>query len=226
MTRQVATPLLLRQAAILSPRVPPHMWNTQFRLTFNALPTDHRRAGSNMPVAPRSTSPPIISPYPCFFCHTGADSIRHLFGGQCPVVCRALLIISTATGFTIPSNMASALLLFPPTTSFLPGLIVVVFNWTVWHLRRFFFSALPRPPAFELGAKRLADFCLDNIPTPRSPSLSTSRDTLALALLPTLMHTSPTAPPIPTPARRVRGGPAKACRWMPGTAVSLCSSTS
>ena len=55
----------------------PVIWNTQLRLTFNALPFDRRLRSANILNTP--------SPLKCLFCGTAEDSLRHVYG-DCEII--------------------------------------------------------------------------------------------------------------------------------------------
>ena len=77
----------------ISPNIPPHLRDHQRALIFNALPTDMRRRFSN-PAPPRAPPP---NTHPCYFCHTGPDHVKHIYG-DCPPVKAARCIFGKRVG--------------------------------------------------------------------------------------------------------------------------------
>ena len=65
----------------ISPHIPAHIRDHQRSLIFNALPTEMRRRFSN----PASTRGPPDNPHPCFFCQTGPDHVKHIYGDCLPI---------------------------------------------------------------------------------------------------------------------------------------------
>jgi hypothetical protein len=84
------------QSAMASLHLTPAVWNAQIRLMFNALPFERRRADAHMHVTERP-SPLTDSPFPCYFCGTGEDSVEHVYG-ECRVVRAARRLTAKTLG--------------------------------------------------------------------------------------------------------------------------------
>ena len=148
----------------------PSVWNTQFRLTFNALPFEHRRISAKMTVPPRGL---LALGHPCYLCGEGSDSLRHTYG-SCTVVQSARSIVSEEAGCKLTDSIADAFLLFPPTSTPLATVLTVTFNWAVWRQRSDFFLALSEPPRLPVAARRIANYTLLHLrPEGKKESLST-----------------------------------------------------
>ncbi len=193
---------LLQNALAASKYFPPNIWNTQLRLTFNALPTDHRWLQAKGTVRRPGLPPDTI---PCFLCGSGLDSVAHLYGGECPVVRRALLLVHDHTGITISHDLPSLLLLHAPAQDPNVALTTIAFCWAVWIQRTTFFKALPAPLSRDASARRIALVCVDNIPTPSTKkSLSDSEAITKFAISPPptvlAIYTDGSAKPNPGPS--------------------------
>jgi len=201
-TTTAAASHLRAHAKLVGRRLRPNRWNLQLRLTYNALPTDHRR--SRAMAVPQRPSSLTRSPFPCYLCGKGVDSIVHLYGGDCEVVGIALRRFSLATGHNFHHNLTTALLLFPPTTTIDVTLLLISFNWAVWYQRTSYFASLAHPPPLLTAAHRLAAFALDRKIITAPKSIST---TSAIAQLVTdppadalVTYTDGSAIPNPGPA--------------------------
>ena len=164
-----------------NPNLTPTTRNNFMRLAHNALPTDRRRAQARMPVAGRAVGPG--SPFPCYLCGKGEDSITHLTNG-CEVVRKALLRVTQATGFHVEYNQHNLTLNFPPTSTNLPTNVIIHFNDAVWRQRTNYFATLTKPPPETTAINRITDFALDRIIPSKPRSISTTAAIAALALQP------------------------------------------
>jgi ribonuclease HI len=156
-----------------SRRFPPHVWNTNLRLIFNALPTDLRRFQAQMRPTPRGPDP-HSNPFPCYLCGVGTDSIRHLHGGGCPIVEAALDIVSQATHVPLHYTLNNLLLNFNAHKHPKRSDIIISFNFAVWHQRTDFFITLAGPPKASTAVNRLVECCLDTLPKGSVRSISSS----------------------------------------------------
>ena len=113
-------------------QTPPFIKDTYLRFFFNALPTHHRLAKSNIPVSP---GPCPENPYPCPACTIGTYDTRHLL--VCPVIHRAWSSTLSYHGLHQPSaspaDLRNSLLMnyrMGPDSPH-PGL-TAAFVWALW----------------------------------------------------------------------------------------------
>ena len=131
------------------------VWNTQLRLTFNALPFDHRLRNASILNTP--------SPLKCVFCGAAEDSLRHVYG-ECEVVKTARASYGSHIGCDLGAGLRDALMLFPATSP-TKTLGSCAFNFAVWHLRTHYLVSLPSPPSVPSIVKRLIGLAVRRTPT-------------------------------------------------------------
>jgi len=148
-------------AAAAARYVTPAKWNLQLRLTYNALPFDARRAQAGMMVTVRGGAE--SSAFPCFLCGRHTDRLRHVYGG-CKVVRRAFRKVCARTRVNMDFNRSNLLLAFSPPDTPLPTVLIVIFNWSVWHLRGHFFATLASTPDLDQAVNKVAEWTLDHLP--------------------------------------------------------------
>jgi ribonuclease HI/exonuclease III len=147
----------------------PAVWNNQLRITFNALPFDHRLRNAGITLTP--------TPRKCLFCGLGPDSLRHVFGG-CPTVSKARAALGAVIGCDMGAGLRSSLLLFPassPTKS----LGMCAFNFAVWNLRTHYLIGLDTPPSEVSIVNRLVNMAVRSNPTSKHKLRETTVATLA-----------------------------------------------
>ena len=169
---------------IASAKIPPFTRNVFFRLAHNALPTDCRRVEARMKVRRRTPRGSPGSPYPCYLCGEGEDSLHHLLT-VCAVVRSALALVSKATKCNIPYDRNHLTLNFQPTSTNLATNIIIYFTTAVWKQRSDYFSTLDKPPPHNTATNRITTYALDQLtPRPKQNNISTSKEIGALALNP------------------------------------------
>ena len=149
----------------------PAIWNTNFRLLFNALPFDKRRVDARMEVVerPMGCDPPR---HDCFFCGKHEDSALHVYT-CCPVVLEARARLNARMGTRMGNTWTEVLLAFPVLDSPLTAWLTACFNYRVWNLRGSHFATLGSPPSFARAVNKLVEvtwlhFQPENKPAPRS----------------------------------------------------------
>ena len=143
-------------------------WNTWFRFVTNALPTDCRLASAGIFPTNRRAD----HRQRCFFCGTGKDDLRHIFG-DCAPVAQALRACAHQLQLQLPASattlgLATLTVAAPTTPSPLFSVFIFTFVWAVWSERRRYFSALDRPPTYELTVARLTEYAITHLPQPRT----------------------------------------------------------
>ena len=128
---------------------------------------------------PHRSSHRTPSPFPCYLCGEGTDSIEHLYGGACEVVNQALKRFSLATEVDVTStpttsSLTLALLAFPPTSNPTATLLITSFNWAVWFQRTTYFSTLAHTPPLPTSINRIFEFAFDRRTIIRPKSISTT----------------------------------------------------
>ena len=144
------------------------MWNNQFKLVMNALATDCRRSSASMTV-PLRHSPLSPSPFPCYFCGTGEDTVRHMYTNECPVTRESRLMLGGAVGITIVGTLRHSLLAFPPTNPIIT-LATYSLNYSIWYMRSHYFSSLNYTPNTHSAASRIFEHALNHFPSRRRRS--------------------------------------------------------
>ena len=161
-------PVLHANFSLLPKQFPPHLRCSQFEIITNCL-FDSRRFNKIDGHTPST----------CFLCGRGADSVYHLYGGECEVVVGARSIIPltlkryAASGPGFPSLdpgaleasdfWASSLLAFPRPGRDLPAkqrkeavFAMALFNGVLWYERTYHFCLLTTPPQLPQAIDRLA----------------------------------------------------------------------
>ena len=143
--------------------LPPHLLAHHFLMLFYALPTEERI--SKMKSSGGRVWRPVRNF--CFLCgdegeEAPADSIQHLYSGECRVAALARsTFLGAFGGMVVPFNLTFSFLAHPPPEPSSPvhqlisGLAVLFFNWALYHLRRRLFMTLRSPPSNEQAAKVL-----------------------------------------------------------------------
>jgi ribonuclease HI len=173
--------ILKQHIKLLGSSLSSAVWNTHFRLLFDALADDRRRLQSKMSV-PTRHSPYTNDSHPCYFCGRGTDHISHYYF-NCHITHNAFNILCHHFNIKIPFSTATILLLNPPTTHPLHSIIIVHFNWAVWHQRTTYFAALGSLPKTHTSINRIVNSCLGALPaglgptTGPGPFLAPKRDT-------------------------------------------------
>ena len=156
---------------LISSNLSPVVWNTQLRLTFNALPFDYRLRNAGILTTP--------SPRKCFFCGSETDSARHVFG-HCPVVNKARAAFGALLGCDFGDGLRSSLLLFPASSP-VKTMGMCAFNFSVWNLRTHYLVALDTPPLDSNIIGRLVNMAIRRNPTNKHKLKETTVARLALA---------------------------------------------
>ena len=161
-------PVLHTNFSLLPRQFPPHLRCSQFELITNCL-FDSRRFHKIDRQDTRA----------CYLCGRGADTIAHLYGGECEVVVGARSIIHhtlkryAASGPSFPSLdpeileatdfWSSSLLAFPRPGRDLPAkqrkeavLAMTLFNGVLWYERTYHFRLLTTPPQLPQAIDRLS----------------------------------------------------------------------
>jgi hypothetical protein len=146
--------------------ISPARWNTQVRLTFNALPFDKRRAQAHMQV-PNRAALEGGPPFPCWICGVGEDSMGHVYG-ECEVVNKARAKFGEQAGCVLPDGLTTALLAFKPADTPLATIAIVAFNYSVWYTRTHFFCTLAHTQPPEQAEDRLVGNALGGMPVDKS----------------------------------------------------------
>ena len=197
--------LLVAQAGAVARKLTPAVWNTQLRLTYNALPFDCRRESACMDPTRRNTSG-VGSPFPCYFCGEGEDSTKHVFG-ECKVVRKARRGVARLVGCNLDDSMRTTLLAFPVVDNPAVALAIVCFNWAVWTERTQFLQKIGYTPSPDTVANRICARARRRIPVgDGSKRARGEAEVAAFARQPPPMQPSgsPTARPSPTQAPAAR----------------------
>jgi ribonuclease HI len=156
-------------AKLASKHMTPALWNNQFKLILDALPTDTRRVRGNMVVQGRP-SPHTTSNFPCFLCGGFADDIRHLFQDECVPTMWARQSLRGTLGIDLGGGLLTALLAEPPGID-LSTLTIIALNFAIWQ-ERSFLKGFAEPPDPKYVAQRLFERALELIPRPRGKTTS------------------------------------------------------
>ena len=155
-------------------------WNTQVRLAYNALPFDRRRQQAQMAVEERGTA---RNPHPCHICGDYRDEVRHVHG-ECAVARSAWMKVNERTDTRIPFDLSTLLLTHPCTGGPLLSVLIVIFNWALWHLRGHFFASLSAVPDPEVAANKIADWTILHLPLLGPNIQNREKEVRALATTP------------------------------------------
>lgn len=157
-------------AKIAAKHMTPALWNNQFKLILNALPTDTRRVRGNMVVQARH-SPLTDSIYPCYICGSFADDIRHMFQDECIPTRWARESIRGTLGLDFDGGLLTSLLAVPPGTVELTTTAIISLNFAIWK-ERAYLKGFAAPPDPNFVAKRIFEQSLALIPRPRGKTTS------------------------------------------------------
>jgi ribonuclease HI len=147
----------------------PALWNNQFKLILDALPTDTRRVRGNMVVQERH-SPHTTSNFPCYLCGGFADDIRHLFQDECVPTLWARQSLRGTLGLDLGGGLLTSLLAEPPGIK-ISTLTIIALNFAIWK-ERTFLKGFTEPPDPKYVAQRIFDQTLALIPRPRGKATS------------------------------------------------------
>jgi hypothetical protein len=138
----------------------PAVWNTSFRLMFNALPFDQGRLQAKMVVTERpvGSSP---ATYTCHLCGTGMDSATHVLL-ECEVVIRARIELNSRVGTAMGNTWPDVLLAYPRLASPVTVWLTVNLTYQVWRLRREHFATLAEVPTLKAAIRKVVDVTLLN----------------------------------------------------------------
>ena len=147
-------------AKLVVNRLPPAVWNTQVRLTMNALPFDLRltQAGVNGRHG--------RAPASCLFCSQSVDSCAHVYG-HCAVVRKARQLLAARILCSLGDDLPSVVLSFPATSQ-LRAMATCAFNYAVWYVRTHLIATLDcELPVEEICSKIVSLSCM-TIPADKS----------------------------------------------------------
>ena len=147
--------------------LPPHYYTHHLLMIFWALPTAERIHACKTIVHSDPRDPP--SYFSCFLCgfvalHAPADSLHHLYSGECPVASATRLHFFKRLQLPIPTTFSiSHSLLVAPSPS--PSLTktralhfnaTLFFNLHLYSLRARLFKPLPHPPPLPTAINTLS----------------------------------------------------------------------
>jgi ribonuclease HI len=154
-----------------------------------------------MAVADRST-PGTDSPYPCYYCGVGEDSVEHVYG-ECPVVRTARLRLGEEVGCTFGHGLEVTMLAFPVLDNKAVAASIVCFNWAVWSERTDHILAMDSLPDSSSSVNRILQLARGKLPVTGTGVPKGEEEVAALATHPpgdaTIIFTDGSAIPNPGP---------------------------
>ena len=165
----------------IATQIPAHIRDHQRALIFNALPTELRRRFSNP--APKRGSPQ--NPHPCYFCQTGPDHVKHIYG-DCPPIKMAREDFGNRIGIPLkhtPKHYGLTCKPSPNPHGSKPQHhysrrtnATIILNHAIWHARTIYYTTIQYIEPHDKIANRITDIATMHWNKHTPPNWHTTND--------------------------------------------------